>query len=419
MRESLLAAGYKECLSKEIADIFILNTCTVTHHADRESRHWVGLFHRTNPKARIIVTGCYAEHDSDDISFLPGVFLILNNIDKMKIADFINGNNKSAQSQRLDNEIPPSITTFEGHTKAFVKIQDGCENMCAYCKVPFVRSTLKSKPVKNIADEVRTLVNNGYKEIILAGICLGAWGKDLFPSEMAERAGLKGMGLVDVLREIDKVPGDFRIRLSSIEPKYVTDELLKYMSNNFRMCRHLHIPLQSGDNYILKNMNRPYTTDEYKAIVEKARSMIKDVAITTDVMVGFPGESEERFQNTVNFIKSILPARTHIFKFSKRKGTKAYDMADVPDDFIVKFRYQALRTATFMSSYYYRSNFLDKTLDVLVETRRDKHSRLLTGYSDNYIRMLFEGPDDLMKKIVPVKVKDITLMYTLGEYGEG
>ncbi|MDP3804225.1 MAG: tRNA (N(6)-L-threonylcarbamoyladenosine(37)-C(2))-methylthiotransferase MtaB, partial [Candidatus Omnitrophota bacterium] len=411
MRETLLKAGYRECLSKEIADLYVLNTCTVTHHADRESRRWIGLFHRSNPKAKIVVTGCYVENDSDDISFMPGISLILKNAEKTRIADLLDGVSVSTAG-----DAPSVITRFEGHTKAFVKIQDGCENNCSYCKVPLVRSAVKSKPVKIITEEVRTLVENGYKEIVLVGICLGAWGRDLFPDKAAMAPGLKGAALVDALKALENIKGDFRIRLSSIEPKYVTDELIEFMAKTRRMCRHLHIPLQSGDDEVLKMMNRFYTTAEYRALVGKARSKIKGVAITTDVLVGFPGETDERFRNTVNFVKETMPSRTHIFTFSKRKGTSAHEMADAVSDDAAKKRRIALKTAALTASYIYRSGFLGEKLDVLVESRRDKNSGLLTGYTDNYIKAFFEGPDELMKSIVPVKITDMTLAYTMGEY---
>ncbi|MCX5686622.1 MAG: tRNA (N(6)-L-threonylcarbamoyladenosine(37)-C(2))-methylthiotransferase MtaB [Candidatus Omnitrophica bacterium] len=421
MREMLLKAGYRECLSKDIADIYILNTCTVTHHADRESRHWIGLFHRTNPKAKIIVTGCYVENDSDHISFMPGIYMILKNAEKVRIAEFLDDTKPAAKDAQglltgTAGDVPSTITGFEGHTKAFVKIQDGCENRCSYCKVPFVRSSIKSKPVKFITEEVRTLVENGYREIVLVGICLGAWGTDMIPDEVAKSVGLQGAALVDALKAVDNIKGDFRIRLSSIEPRYVTDELIDFMAKTRRMCRHLHIPLQSGDDEILKMMNRPYTTADYKSLIEKARSRISGVAITTDMLVGFPGETDERFRNTVNFVKEIIPARTHIFRFSKREGTAAHGMPDVVSDDAAKQRYMVLRTATLIASYLYRSGFLGEKLDVLVESKREKNSGLLTGYTDNYIRVLFKGPDELMKKIVPVKITDMTLMQTLGEY---
>lgn len=416
MREMLVKSGYKECLSKDIAEIYILNTCTVTQQADKESRHWVGIFHRTNPFARIIVTGCFAENDSDQISFLPGVSHIIKNSEKHRIAEYLDGSQTASDTTDTAGLI---IAGFQGHTKAFVKIQDGCENRCSYCKVPLVRGVLKSKPVEIIVEECAALTKNGYKEIILTGICLGAWGKDFFPGEMAKAAGLSGVTLLDALKAINNIEGDFRIRLSSIEPRYVTDELIKFIASAPRFCRHLHIPFQSGDDEVLKKMNRPYTTKEYKRIADAVRSGIKDVAITTDILVGFPGESEECFRNTVNFIKEIVPSRTHLFTFSKRDGTAARSMADEIDPVSAKKRYLALKTVTMMASCIYRSFFLGRKLDVLVEAKRDRHSGLLTGYSDNYIKMLFKGPDELMKRIVPVKITDITMMRTLGEFDGG
>ena len=416
MREALERAGFKECLSKDIADIYIINTCTVTENADRQSRHSIGSFHRTNPKAKIIVTGCYVENDAQDISFLPGIAHIIKNGEKSRIAEILNDTQPPIASTRYANSDTPFIITgFKNHTKAFVKIQDGCENFCSYCKVPFVRGNLRSRRIKDITDEVTTLVANGFKEIVLTGICLGAWGKELFPDELAKSIGFNGADLVDVLKTLDRIPGDFRIRLSSIEPKYVTNELIEFMANNRKMCRHLHIPLQSGDDDILKRMNRPYTSNDYKKLVDKITSRMNDIAVTTDVLIGFPGESEVNFKNTMRFIKEVMPSRTHLFTFSKRKGTVAYNMPDEVNAETLKKRYNELKAVTFSTSYIYRNKFLGKDLDVLVETKRDRHSGFLVGYSDNYIRVLFEGPDDLMRKIVPVKINDINLMRTMGQ----
>lgn len=412
MREILLKAGFKECLAKDIADIYIINTCTVTHHADRESRYLVGMFHRANPKAKIIVAGCFVEKNAEEISFLPGVAHIVRNSDKGRIDKILNEEKLISGEAQADL----AVTGFKGHTKAFLKIQDGCENRCSYCKVSLVRGALKSKPIDKIVEEVEGLASNGFKEIILTGICLGAWGKDIFPSGMAESVGMKEAALVDVLRAIDKINGDFRIRLSSIEPKYVTDELIKFIAASKRMCHHLHIPLQSGDDEILKRMNRPYLTAEYLSMVEKLRSAMDDIALSTDVMVGFPGEGDVNFSNTLNFIKKILPARTHIFTYSRRDDTPAATMDGEVSDDVAKRRYQSLRTASLMSSYTYRSRFENRELKVLVETKRDRNSGLLTGYSDNYIRIAFNGTDELMGKIVSVRVTDLTMMYTKGIY---
>ena len=399
MREILERAGYRECLAKEIADIYIINTCTVTHHADRESRYLVGAFHRINPKAKIVVTGCYVERNSDEISFLPGVAYIVRNDDKGRIAEILDGSQLPGTDPNL------SITDFKGRTKAFVKIQDGCENRCSYCKVPLVRGALKSKPLNKIIEEVSGLVASGFREVVLTGICLGAWGKDIF---------LEDMGLTDVLKALEAVEGDFRIRLSSVEPKYVTDELIGFMSGSKKICRHLHIPLQSGDDEILRKMNRPYTSEEYRALIDRLRHAMEDIAITTDVMVGFPQESDANFRNTVNFLKKLVPARTHIFTYSRRDGTAAYDMPGGADKKTLKKRYYTLKAGALMSAYIYREKFLDRQLKVLVESKRDRQSTLLTGYSDNYIKVLFEGPDTVMGKVVALKIEELTVGHTIG-----
>ena len=409
MREILLKAGFNECLSKEKADIYVINTCTVTHHADRESRYLVGAFHRANPQAKIVVAGCYVEKNADEVSSLPGVAHIVRNEEKTGIADILNGL-PAAKQRGSKHSLPegdePAITGFNGRTKAFVKIQDGCENKCSYCKVPLVRSVLRSKPLDKVVEEVKGLVSHGFKEIILAGICLGAWGKELSSSEI----------FTDMLEALEKIDGDFRIRLSSIEPKYVTDELIDFIAGSKKMCRHLHIPLQSGDDEILRRMNRPYTSSEYCSLIEKLRSSMKEIAVSTDVMVGFPGETDANFRNTLNLLKQISPARTHIFTFSKRDGTEASKMAGTLDEETARRRYYALKTVVIMLSYLYCVKFLHRKLDVLVETKRDKDSGLLTGYSDNYIKVLFEGDDALMRTIVPVTIEEMTLSYVWGRY---
>ena len=416
MREILIKSGFKECQSKEIADIYIINTCTVTHKADKESRYWMAIFHKTNPKARIVVTGCYAEADGPDISFLPGVAHIVKNSDKGRIADILSGFDNAYHAQRTThNDL--FITGFKDHEKAFVNIQDGCENRCSYCKVPLVRGPARSRPLKEVVSEVECLVANGYKEIVLVGICLGAWGSDLEHGAIAREVGIRGPSLTDVLKTIGRIKGDFRIRLSSIEPKYVTDELIEYISGTNRICRHLHVPLQSGDDDILARMKRQYTAGQYRALIDKVRKRIAGVSITTDVLVGFPGESDLNFRNTVGFIKAVLPSRTHIFTFSRRKGTEAYGMGDGLKDDVLKKRYYELNTAALGASYLYRHEFINRKLDVLVEAKRDRKTGMLSGYSDNYIRIHFDGPDELIKRIVPVKVEDASLLYTLGRYG--
>ena len=411
MREILIRAGFKECLSKETADIYIINTCTVTHKADSESRYWAGIFHKTNPNARIVIAGCCAEKDSSSFSFLPGISDIVKNDDKARIAEIL-GESIDTQYPIPNIQYEPyrffSISDFKDHTKAFIKIQDGCENFCAYCKVPYVRGPSRSKPLADIIAEAGVLISKGFKEIVLTGICLGAWGGEFS----------KKLGIVDVLKQLNTISGDFRIRLSSIEPKYVTDELIDYMAGNKRICRHIHIPIQSGDDDILRKMNRPYTAGQLSDLIIKVRKKVSDVGITTDVMVGFPGETDKNFWNTVHLIKEIMPVKTHIFPFSKREGTKAYSMDDpVPGD-IIKKRFHRMNITAITAAYLYKEKFLKQILDVLVESKRDRQSGLLTGYSGNYIKIMFNGPDSLMKNIVPVKMEELNLTYTLGSLSE-
>lgn len=406
IRELLLDAGFKECLAKETADIYVLNTCTVTRKADSESRHWAAIFHKTNPTAKIVLTGCAVEKNADAFSFLPGISDIIKNDDKINIADILT--NHESRTTSGENHRFLKITGFKDHTKAFVKIQDGCANACSYCKVPYVRGGSISRPLHDIVEEVNTLVSKGFEEIVLTGICLGAWGSDLAQKK----------SIVDVLKALCGIPGVFRIRLSSIEPKYVTDELIGYISQNNKICRHLHIPIQSGDDEILSRMNRPYTAEGMRDLIIGVKKKIEGMGITTDVLVGFPGETDKNFRNTVSLIKEVLPVKTHIFPFSKRDGTAACAMADVVPEDEIKKRFQSMKIAAITASYLYREGFLKKLVDVLVESKREKHSGRLTGYSGNYIKVIFDGPESLMKKIVPVRVEELSLSYTMGSYVE-
>jgi len=413
MRELLVKAGFEESGASDIADVYVINTCTVTGEADRESKNVIGQFHRANPSARIVVTGCLTEKDSQSISSMPGISNVLKNSDKNRIARAALGSEEDSQDE-CSEEL--SVSGFKGHSKAYVKIQDGCENRCSYCKVPLVRGRLKSKLIENIIGEVGGLVRNGFKEIILTGICLGAWGKDLSSGCIVESVGRSPAGLVDVLKILDGMDGDFRIRLSSIEPKYVTDELIDFMARSKRICAHLHIPFQSGDDDILKLMNRPYTYLEYTAIADRVRARIPQIALTTDILIGFPGESHARFTNTMAFVRAVAPSRTHIFTFSAREGTPAYDMQDTLGRAALKERYNSMSVLALEAAHTYKKSFLDKRLNVLVEAGRDGATGLLKGYSDNYIQVLFAGPDALMRSVVPVKVTGFDSEKVMGAY---
>lgn len=414
MRELLLRAGYEEAV-REAADVCILNTCTVTEEADKEARYYVNLIRRTNPRARLVLAGCLVNAGAPTID-LTGVSCLVRNEEKVRIVEILQGTAQAPVRHTPLPDVWASVSTFAGRTKAFVKIQDGCENFCTYCKVPYVRGSFRSRPLASIVDEVCRLADAGFREIVLTGICLGAWGQDRWQREIARGVGMEGAGILDVLRALEAVPGDVRIRLSSIELKHVTDELLMYIAGHPRICRHLHIPLQSGADQILKRMNRPYTTAAFKEVVDRARRAIPGAALTTDCMVGFPGESDAHANATAAFLKEITPLRTHLFTYSRRPGTAAARLDGAVDPRQAKERRARLESVALDLSLMARISLADAPAQVLVETQRDRATGLLCGYSDNYMKIRFEGPDALMGRIVPVAITDVALRSTTGAY---
>jgi len=396
IRENLAANGFLEVNGKEPADVYVINTCTVTNKADKDSRYLIRAAHRLNPGARIIVTGCLTERDADAISKIKGITDIVKNSDKDKILFF-------PATCDLRPATSNCITNFKDHNKAFVKIQDGCNNFCSYCKVPLVRGRSRSRPLDEIKNEVDVLLKNGFKEIVLSGICLGEWGRDL--------AG--NLELADVIEELQKRDGDFRIRLSSIELKYISDKLLEKMTASKNICRHLHIPLQSGDNHILKMMNRPYTKEAFLEGIKRIRSFIPEIGLTTDVLVGFPGESDRHFEETLKVVKRFKPHRVHAFSFSRREGTKAAELTGQVSSGVIKNRMKKLTEISQDISHDYRKGFLGKELEVLIEDKRDKATGFLTGYADNYIKVMLNKGDSLKRTLHGCKISEVTVEYTL------
>ncbi|KPK41772.1 MAG: hypothetical protein AMJ78_04585 [Omnitrophica WOR_2 bacterium SM23_29] len=397
IREQLNNLGLTE--TTDAADVYIINTCTVTKKSDDESKRTIRRALKSNPNAFVLVTGCYAEKDRGELSNMNGIGAIVSNVKKPSIPSILLGRDITEE-----DIFTFSISDFSGHTKAFVKIQDGCDRFCSFCKIPFVRGRSRSRQLKDVVEEVKRLVKRGFKEVVLTGICLGSYGRDF----------KDGTDLVKLIDELEKIDFNFRVRLSSVDPEDVSGELIKKFVTSKKMCRHLHIPLQSGDDNILKVMNRRYTASKFIDLVTKLKYSIKDVAITLDVMVGFPGEAEINFKNTLETVKEISPLRIHIFPYSKREGTKAAKFDDVVASDIVKERIKRLKGFQQENSYNFRKHFIGKELEVLVETKRDKSTGLLTGYSDNYIKVLFYGPDELMRDLIRVKILDVTYNFTLG-----
>ena len=384
IREQFINAGCKEGTKGQPADICIINTCTVTTKTDAESRRLIRKFLRENPDSKIVVTGCYAELDKEEIEKISSRLLIFSNSEKHKIAQYLM-KEFSKVSDTPIKKVPDTINRFKGRTKAFVKVQDGCDNFCSYCKIPLVRGRSRSRQSDEIINEIKQIVLSGYKEVILTGICLGDWGKG------------HGLRLSQLLDEIEnKVKGEFRIRLSSIEPWYINRDLLQRIAASDRICRHLHIPMQSGDDEILKKMGRAFLAQNFLSLINSARSLIPEIAFTTDILVGFPGEREEHFKNTLEMVRLTQPSRSHIFPFSMREGTRAALLAaDMVSDQIIKARITMLKSLTDRLANEYKKRFIGSPVVVLVEMGRDKDAGPLVGYTDTYIKLAFDGPDEL------------------------
>lgn len=374
IRERFLKNGYEEIYNGEPADVCLINTCTVTAIADRKSRSVIRNCIRENPRAMIIVTGCIVEKDAGGLSGIKGIGLII--------------------SKKF---FPSGVSNFCGHTRAFLKIQDGCNNYCSYCKVPLVRGESRSRAFHEIELEAARLVKNGFKEIVLCGICLGSYGKDL----------KAGTNLADVIKSMEKIDGLLRIRLSSIEAGDVSLELINKIARSKKMCKHLHIPIQSGDDEILKNMHRNFSRSDYLALIRIIKNRIPGIAITTDVLVGFPGEKEGHFQNTVDLVKKILPARTHIFPYSSRPKTAASFLEDKINPEVIKERLARLVEITKDCSLVYKRSFLNKSVDVLIEAHSKEYKGCWEGYTDNYLKVLVKSRNNLKNQLVKVRLKNI------------
>lgn len=390
IRENFLREGFVEAGDGDEADICVVNTCTVTSASDSKSLKSIRQNLGKDNKC-VIATGCMIGARDLDLRKLKGVDFIIKNKDKYRIPEIASLSRpfvKKAGLLAMTKGNNDSITAFKGHARAFVKIQDGCDNMCSYCKVSIVRGRSKSRPLEGIIEECAALIENGYKEIVLTGICLGAYGRDIS----------KEISLSKLIMELCRVKGDWRLRLSSIEPKDVTEGLISLIRSEEKLCKHLHMPFQSGSDEILKRMKRPYTAADYAAITAGLRRAIPDIAISTDIMVGFPGEKEADFQGTLDFIKEIRPMRMHVFGFSKRKGTPAYNYKDNVSISVKRQRERGLLDLADDFSMEFERMFIGKTAKVLVEDKRNKEG-LLQGYTDRYIKVLIDGPDSVKSSL--------------------
>lgn len=385
---------------EEEADIYIIHTCTVTHLGDRKSRQYIRKAIKNNPKATVVVTGCYAQVSPQEIEKIEGVDIVIGTKDRKNIVEIVEKHQKgkvvnlvSNSKNNKDFEELPVVNP--DRARAFLKIQEGCDRYCTYCIIPYARGPVKSRNFNSTIDEVKKLIDAGFKEIILTGIHTGTYGKDLPP----------GKGLVQLLENIISLKGLKRLRISSLDPDDITSDLLEIMTESSIICPHYHIPLQSGDDQILKKMGRRYTTQEYSALLAKIRHKRPDAAITTDVIVGFPGESDYNFNNTTKYITEIKFADLHVFKYSPRKGTPAATYHEQIAPQIKMRRSKELIELSYKLWREYAQGYLGKTLEVLVET---SNNGIWEGHTDNYLKVKFFSDEiNLAGKIIPVKLKEI------------
>jgi threonylcarbamoyladenosine tRNA methylthiotransferase MtaB len=373
-------AGYRLVAPDDGADVYVLNTCTVTHVADGKCRRLLKSARRRNPNALVVAIGCYAQRDRQELSKVKGVDLVLDNSQKMGLLSWLE------QSGQLIRPKTAS-TQADFRTRAFIKVQDGCNKFCSYCIVPLVRGREKSVPLDRVIDEVKQLVADGYKEVVLTGTEIGAYNDS--------RVGLKGL-----LQRILEETGVARLRLSSLQPQEITTELIGLWQDQ-RLCRYFHLSLQSGSDSVLKRMERRYTTAEYQRAVDLIRGVVPGVAITTDVIVGFPGETEAEFKQSYSFAKQMQFARIHVFSYSPRPGTKAADMSQQVEDNLKKERSRRMLALGRACLRNFRQKFLGKTLTVLWEK---ESGGLWSGLTDNYIRVYTKSDKDLTNQLLPFRL---------------
>lgn len=402
MTELFLKANYDVVAADEFADVYVINTCTVTNLSDKKSRQFIRRSKSKNSEAIIAVVGCYSQVSPDEISKIDEVDIILGTDNRSKIVELCEDFRADKLKVNLVSDIMQvrefeelNINDVEGKTRAFIKIQDGCNQYCSYCIIPYARGSIRSRNKASIVSEIKRLCNAGFKEIVLTGIHIASYGKDLGDER-----------LIDLIEKIHNIEGLERIRLGSLEPTLITDDFMKRLSSLKKVCNHFHLSLQSGSDTVLKRMNRKYTTDEYRKIVEIIRTYMEDVAFTTDIIVGFPEETQAEFDETYAFVKEIGFSKIHVFQYSPRKGTPAAELKQL-DGNIKHERSKLLIALSDSLNSEFNEKFINKQLDVLFEEESKYKENHIEGYTTNYIRVLAVGDETLIGKIKDVKIEKV------------
>lgn len=414
MGEIFEKAGYQIVESESLADVYVINTCTVTNLGDRKSRQFIRRAKRKNPEAIIAVVGCYSQTAPDEVQSIEGVNIILGTNDRNKIVEYVEKVQRENEKINAVKDIMEihafeemKIDEIKGKTRAFLKIQEGCNQYCTYCIIPYARGPVRSRKIEDIMAEVKRLANNEFKEVVLTGIHVASYGKEF-----------KNISLLDVIKNVHEVEGIERIRLSSIEPKIMTEAFVSEISALRKVCPHFHLSLQSGCDETLRRMNRKYTTDEYKTIVNRLRKFMPEVSITTDIMVGFPGETEEEFEKTLKFVKEIGFSQIHVFKYSPRKGTPAAQYENQIPSKVKNVRSEKLIRTARESMMVYHEKFIGKIKEVLFETVSHEMEGYYEGLTGNYIRVLCPSQESLEGKLLKVQLKEIAGETVIGKLME-
>jgi threonylcarbamoyladenosine tRNA methylthiotransferase MtaB len=409
------ANGYQRVdFESDTADVYVINTCTVTNTGDKKSRQVIRRAVRRNPDAIVAVTGCYAQTSPNEIAEIPGVDIIVGTQGREKLIEYVEqirnerkpinavGNiMKAREFEELD------VPSFTDRTRASLKIQEGCNNFCTFCIIPWARGLMRSRKPESVLEQAKKLVEAGYLEIVLTGIHTGGYGEDL-----------ENYNLAKLLVDLHQVEGLKRIRISSIEASQITDEVIDVINRSDKVCRHLHVPLQAGDDDVLKRMRRKYTTAEFLEKMVKVREALPGVALTTDVIVGFPGETDEQFINGYNFIKQVGFAELHVFPYSMRTGTPAARMPDQVPEELKRERVAKLLELNQELTLAYAKQFVGDVLEVIPERpyKEDPSSGFLMGYSDNYLNLVFPGTEEMIGKVCKVRLDEAGSEYCKGTF---
>lgn len=404
--------GYERVDFDKMADVYVVNTCTVTNTGDKKSRQIIRRAVRKNPEAVVCVTGCYAQTSPGEIFEIEGVDVVVGTQNRKNMIQHIEEHKETRLPINCVTSIMQSkvfeemdVPAFSDRTRASLKIQEGCNNFCTFCIIPWSRGLLRSRDPESVMQQAQQLVDAGYKEIVLTGIHTAGYGEDMADYNFA-----------NLLRDLEaKVVGLKRIRISSIEASQITDEVIEVIDASKKIVPHLHIPLQSGSNTVLKRMRRKYSADYYAEKVEKLKKALPNLAITSDIIVGFPGETEEEYMETYEFVKEIGYAELHVFPYSRRTGTPAAQMTDQVEDEIKDRRVQGMIDLSTELAIKYAKQFEGEVLEVIPETT-SKDTGFVEGFTDNYIKVRFEGGDDLIGSIVRIKLAKADYPYSEGTF---